>query len=156
MVIRFLLLLLVLAGTSAQGQTYRCEHDGTIVFSDRPCSVDAVVYAPLATVSVVPSADDLDQIAAANQAFIQARLDRQAAERRDRQRRAESRQHPVVVHTPPPQPIIMLPRYRHSYGQGRQRHPNHRASAEEENRQQAFSALSGPWPGSRRSARSDP
>lgn len=145
------MLVLLVASVTAQAQIYRCEIDGTTVFSDTPCSIDAVAYASAATVSVIPSAGDLDRTEAANQAFIQARLDRQAAERETRLRRAERSQAAAVAPAPAANRVIILPQVAQAPGHGRYRpHPRHRAGEEEATRQQRFSALSGPWPGSRR------
>lgn len=151
----FTLLIMIVAGAAAEAQIYRCELDGTLTFSDTPCSADAVSYAPTGSVSVVPTASDLDQIAAANQAFIQARLDRQSAERKARQLREQRRQAAAEA---PPRPhqsssVIIVPRQ----ARGHRHHPRRGSPTEEqESRQQPFSALSGPWPGSRRRSGSDP
>ncbi len=137
----------ILAWSQAQASPiYRCEIDGTVVFSDRPCSEDAKVHDSENLMSIVPPAGDIDQVAAANRAFIDQRRAEQATDRENRaaaRRRAEAEAEraevrqigpvlpwlgiPVPVEPDVPEP----PR-------------------ESRDRDQNFSALSGPLPGTRR------
>jgi len=75
-------------------QIYRCEVDGTIEFSDRPCSPDAAAYTQARGVSFVTPDENLPAIRQAAQAFIRERRERMAQSRAARQppapRRAEA------------------------------------------------------------------
>lgn len=54
------LLILVLLPLTAQAELFRCQKDGTTVFSDKPCAADAQAYTPK-PIQVVPAikANDL-------------------------------------------------------------------------------------------------
>lgn len=83
---------------TAGAQVYRCEEGDTTVFSDMPCSESAELLEMPTGISVVAAADDLDEVARSNKAFIDQRQEKLAARRerarlarqaeRDRQRRA--------------------------------------------------------------------
>lgn len=84
---------------TAAAQVYRCEEGDTTVFSDLPCSESAELLAMPTGISVVAAADDLDEVARSNRAFIDQRQEKLAARREraasrarqaelDRQRRA--------------------------------------------------------------------
>lgn len=84
------LLVFTLAAPAAAQTIYRCESDGVVTFSDRPCAADAVAHAPTARLSVVAPADELDRIAESNRAFIEQRRAR-LAEARARVAQTEAR-----------------------------------------------------------------
>lgn len=141
--------LMALAGV-APAQIYRCDTGQTTTFSDQPCDDGAAVHTSVRQISVVEPAADLDRIAERNQAFIRERLDRRAAVRAARAKAARpSQQRPAKgpAHTPAVTylPFWIEPPRRHH---GRQQRPPQTLP---EPAQQAFSALSGPFPGSRRS-----
>lgn len=84
---------------AAAAQVYRCEQGDTTVFSDIPCSESAELLDLRTGISVVAAADDLDEVARSNKAFIDQRQEKLAARReraarlarqaeRNRQRRA--------------------------------------------------------------------
>jgi hypothetical protein len=92
-------LLTAALGNPATAQVYRCQEGDTTVFSDIPCSENAELLEVLTGISVVAAADDLDDVAQRNKAFIDQRQEKLAARReraaefrqrteRDRQRRA--------------------------------------------------------------------
>ncbi|MCC5864958.1 MAG: hypothetical protein JJU31_07585 [Wenzhouxiangella sp.] len=145
-----LTLVAMMLMASSQAQVYRCDIDGVSIFADSPCAADARIYQSEARLSVIPAAADLDQVAIANQAFIQARLDAIAA---DRQQRRDS----TDLHTqqPPEQPlatpVLVVPRTMH-HGRGYYR-PRPRPDDEAVPAKPGFSALSGPFPGTRRGRR---
>lgn len=152
-------LSIVLAGifTPVRADIYRCESDGVIEFSDTPCRADPEPYRPTGQVSVVGAADDLEQTARLNQAFIEQRLEHQAQQRLERERRAaeaaeRERQAPVAA----PAPRAYLP-FRYRAYPRKQRYPiyphaGHRLprATDTASEQRPFSALSGPFPGTRR------
>ncbi len=147
---------LVLLAAHASAQIYRCEIDDSIVFSDQPCAEDSQEYHPIGRVSVIEPAGDLDQVAERNQAFIRDRQERQAALRqarieRSRQTERTPQQAPVqevtqVFYVPDPRHATP-PRSDHR----RPERPRDPAPRVREDR--PFSALSGPFPGTRRSDR---
>ena len=86
--------MLAVVAVPASAEIYRCSDGETIVFSDVPCSASAKVHDTGQRVSVVNSADDLDEIAASNKAFLDRRREalaqqreRAAQQRREAQRR---------------------------------------------------------------------
>lgn len=94
-----LVLLTVGLGNPAAAEVYRCEEGDTTVFSDVPCSENAELFEIQTGISVVAAADDLDEVARLNKAFIDQRQEKLAEKRqraaqyaqqaeRDRQRRA--------------------------------------------------------------------
>lgn len=155
-------LLMADAGLAQQDPViYRCEKAGVIEFSDRPCADETASGAEGAdtfdpsggSVSVISPPDDLDTIQEANRTWLQDYRARQAAEaasridsRRNRAAQAGRAVEPVEGRTIV-QPILWPyrpPRYFH-----RSPHrPGHAASI---TREQPYSALSGPFPGTRRS-----
>jgi hypothetical protein len=138
----FCALILLAASFSVSAEIYRCEVDGVVIFSDRACQADAQPYRLTGNLSVVSAPADLDHTHTLNQAFIRERLDRQAA--RDQARAAR----PVEIPEKPivrPAPFFALPHY------GPQRRPGQRPEQlDQAPGQQRFSALSGPFPGTRR------
>jgi hypothetical protein len=104
------MLVFALAAPAAAQTIYRCESDGVVTFSDRPCAADAVSHAPTARLSVVAPADELDRIAESNRAFIEQRRAR-LAEARARAAQAEprSRAREPAVRSPSP---VWWPAYR--------------------------------------------
>ena len=84
----------------ASAEIYRCSDGDITVFSDVPCSQNAEVHISDKRVSVVHAAEDLDEIAESNKAFVEQRqaalaqqrerLARQQREMQQRQRRRES------------------------------------------------------------------
>ena len=139
------LIAMMLIGSS-QAQVYRCDIDGVSIFADSPCAADARIHQSEGRLSVIPAAADLDQVASANQAFIQARLDSIAADRQQRRERAD-----LQTQQPPAQPLVtpvlVVPRTMH-HGRGHYR--PRPAPDDEVPAKPGFSALSGPFPGTRR------
>lgn len=110
------LLVFVLAAPAAAQTIYRCESDGVVTFSDRPCAVDAVSHVPAARLSIVAPADGLDRIAASNRAFIQQRRAR-LAEARARAAQAEARPRAREPAVPSRSPV-WWPAYRNDAAAG--------------------------------------
>ncbi|MEE4331578.1 MAG: hypothetical protein V2J10_11975 [Wenzhouxiangella sp.] len=152
--------VVALAGASAAfgAEIYRCESDGIIEFSDTPCQADPEPYRSAAKVSVVGAPGDLEQTARLNQAFIEQRLEDQAEFRRDRLA-ADAAAREQQQTTPPPAPQVYLPlRYRAVPYHKRYpvySFPGHKPPLvpETQRQPQPFSALSGPFPGTRRPGR---
>lgn len=69
-------------------EVYRCKEGDTTVFSDVPCAEDAQVHRSSHRISIVAAPTGLDEIAARNRAFVDARREDLADRRR---RAAESR-----------------------------------------------------------------
>jgi hypothetical protein len=135
---------------------YRCEVDNVIVFSDTACQAGAQPYASKGQMSVVEVPESLEHTAELNRQFVQQRLDRQSAERQARAARPQTAPiMPAQAQGQPPARVIVLPPYyQHDHypggpppGRGR---PDRRPVEDEEPGQQKFSALSGPFPGTRR------
>jgi hypothetical protein len=142
---------------SATADIYRCEVDSVIVFSDTACQAGAQPYASQGRVSVIEVPESLEHTAELNRQFIQQRLDRQSAERQARAERSHAAPlMPAHAHSEPPARIIALPL--HYYQQPHRpggpppghRYPDRRPVEDEQPGQQRFSALSGPFPGTRR------
>jgi hypothetical protein len=104
------LLVFALAAPSVAQTIYRCESDGVVTFSDRPCAADAVSHTPTARLSVVAPADELDRIAESNRAFIEQRRAR-LAEARAQAAQAEARSRAREPAVPSPSPV-WWPAYR--------------------------------------------
>ncbi len=81
--VALLILLAVASFDQAAAQVYRCNDGDMIVFSDVPCSEDAQLYHVRSGISVVAAADDLDEVAERNRAFVDKRQE-DLAERRAR------------------------------------------------------------------------
>lgn len=158
------LLIIVLAGVSpgAGAEIYRCESDGVVEFSDTPCQSEPQTYRSAGNVSVVGAPDDLEQTTRLNQAFIEQRLERREQQRRERQRQAEEtaalERHQSAA-APASSPYLPLryrafPRHKNHPIQSR---PPRRGSypSEPPPERQPFSALSGPFPGTRRRDRAE-
>jgi len=92
------ILAAVLAGVlaaPASAEIYRCSDGEITVFSDVPCSQAAEVHVSDRRVSVVHAADDLDEIAESNKAFVEQRQEALAQQReraKRRQREMQQRQ----------------------------------------------------------------
>jgi len=163
--------LLIFQNLAAQEQTiYRCEHGGVIEFSDQPCAAansddpggdrqgDQTPYQPEGAISVISPAGDLDQIRRSNRAWLadyrSLELERLS---RQRQLRNESSRAQSVARRQDKQQQRRAP-WTWPY---RNQHANRRSNQMPSNtvqiptRPQRFSALSGPFPGARRSLRSN-
>ncbi len=141
--------LILLAGSfSASAEIFRCEVDEVVIFSDSACQADARPYQSSAGLSVISAPADLDRTHMLNQAFIRERLDHQAARDEARAvRSAQIAQRPVVK----PAPIVALPFYGFHHELPVRRRPGQRPEQlDQAPGQQPFSALSGPFPGTRR------
>ncbi len=139
---------------------YRCEHDGVIEFSDQPCDADTEPYRSEAAISVIDPSDDLDQIQQANRAWLadyraleserqeQRRQERLAIAYRqtDNQRAGQADIGPRFAPAPWAWPYGPLPTGRPPYFR-----PGEAVAP----RPQPYSALSGPFPGTRRQPRDD-
>ncbi|RFF28630.1 MULTISPECIES: DUF4124 domain-containing protein [unclassified Wenzhouxiangella] len=75
----------VLFALPAAAQIYRCESDGVVAFSDRPCGSNQTLHADGQGVSFVTPDENLSALAEATQAFLRERRERLA--RRERKRR---------------------------------------------------------------------
>ena len=144
----------------ASAEVYRCERGGVVTFSDTPCDEQASRYRPADRVSIIGRPDDLEAITERNEAFVEQRLQRLAEQRRaraaasERQARDQSRadQRPIASPAPRLLPVyIDPPRRRHGHGK-RHAAPEH----EVERREPPFSALGGPFPGTRRAPDAPP
>ncbi len=154
-------LILMMVALPASAEVFRCEIDGTIVFSDTACQPDAQPYTSSAGISVISPPVDREKTAERNREFIAQRLERQAEAR---QARAEAARAARAREDQPPgppahaaagrtaAPVVYVPY--HAPGPRRpDRGPHHRPSKPESEpveRTRRFSALSGPFPGTRR------
>lgn len=147
----FLVLPLLVLMLPAEAQVYRCETEGNVEFSDRPCADDAREYQPVHGISVIEPTADFDRIAEQNKAFINERRERQEVMRQARAERArESATAPPVVQYVQEQPVtrvLYIPEPRESSRRQRGTPPDSRS---QEREQRPYSALSGPFPGTRR------
>lgn len=86
----WILLACLTASPAAAAPIYRCTQGETTVFSDTPCSESAQLHQTQG-VSVIRAAENLDEIAASNRAFLEQRR-QQLAQQRERaaQRRLEA------------------------------------------------------------------
>lgn len=81
--------------TIANAEIYRCLHEQTVVFSDRPCGENAETYASEYSISVVEAPQGLQEIAEENRVFLLEREQRKQvllAAARERRQRAEEQQ----------------------------------------------------------------
>lgn len=152
-----LCLSMALLATQASAQIYRCESGDSIIFSDQPCSEEARVYQPSERISVVAPAEGLSQAGERNRQFISERRERQQARR---QSITEQREQPA-----PPQPtavqevtrVLYIPEPHRSQSAERSRRaaasPRQQQAARQDER--PFSALHGPFPGTRQDQRRD-
>jgi hypothetical protein len=107
-------LLAVFCPPAAGAQTiYRCQADGALTFSDRPCADDAVTHRSSRGLSIVAAADDLERIAELNHDFIERRRAR-LADLRARAARTASAP-PAPDPGPDPAPVA-LPWWLHDRG----------------------------------------
>ncbi|MEN1728964.1 MAG: hypothetical protein AAGJ52_11050 [Pseudomonadota bacterium] len=147
--------LLALPLCAQASDIYRCEIDGVIEFSDQPCQTDSVPYQPAGSISVIEPAQDLSSIQQRNQDWLDQHRDRQTRE----DEIAAARRLAAAQTTPtpaPPQPARVIspwawqpPTYRPPV------RPPVRPPSEFEPPPQRYSALSGPFPGTRRRASND-
>jgi len=70
---KMMLAATLLLSMPVAAQIYRCEIDGVVTFSDRPCGVDSSVYAGASGVSFVVPDENLPAMAEAARAFIDQR-----------------------------------------------------------------------------------
>lgn len=129
----------------AAGEIYRCVEDGRIVYTDQPCE-DGEVVREIKPMDAAESVAELERIIARNQEFIERRRDRLAEARMERERAWREQPQVIVVdshHRPVISPV------------GHAGFPvkKHRDAPEPAAREERFSALSGPFPGTRRTAR---
>jgi len=139
---------------------YRCENDGVIEFSDQPCqhpsesatSSAQQIHQSSGSISVISPPDDLEDIREDNRAWLESYRDRQAAQdaARSETRRQWQPQSRTLVRADESQgqTIARLrlwpyrpPNYLYRSRQG--------SDAPPPSRQQPYSALSGPFPGTR-------
>jgi hypothetical protein len=161
--------LLLLSGSAASAEIYRCEVDEVTVFSDRPCQAEATPYQPGSSLSVVTVAEDMGQTIERNQAWLDAEAARQQARREAvRERRAVEQAGAEQATQPRPAtglggPFVVLPQSgppphaidrRLQRGQqpprGPNQRPDQRSDQQREDEDERFSALRGRQPGSRR------
>ena len=153
--------ILIIASTAiflagqASAQIYRCEDGDSVVFSDRPCSDGVDQYHSTGSVSVVEPAEDLSHVGERNRDFIRDRRERQAA----RQRATAERTREAFTQRPSEvQEVTRVLYVPESH------YPGHRERTRRETRDQPsqsparsvdrpFSALRGPFPGTRRDDR---
>lgn len=156
-------LALIAADWARAGQDpviYRCENAGVIEFSDQPCLGDSGatseqaqrIHQSSGSVSVISPPDDLDDIQQASRNWLEDYRARQMARETARaESRPERATPPRVLHEPLEQGTIVRPLiwpyrpphyfYRSTHRPGNGVPPT---------RQQPYSALSGPFPGTRR------
>jgi|GEM_PF-2649464 len=124
------LMLIALPATS--GDIYRCVEDQVTVFSDQPCDADAQPLSLTGNLSVIPTPEGLDEIAASNRAWMEARRTEQARLREARTRAAaKSREDtqpaqptPVIQHGTVYHPF---PYPRYGGEESRREHQGHRS-----------------------------
>ena len=133
---------------SAQAQTiYRCNTPTGLVFSDQPCDENAQAYTPTAGLSVVAPSGDLEHAQRANQAFIAAQAEDRAARRQSRSVSAPAAE-PAVGQAGGPSglnPLGLWPIETRNHT----RLAPPAAPARSGDTERPFSALSGPFPGTR-------
>lgn len=132
------------------GEVYRCEADGVIEFSDRPCNSEAVRHKIVRGISLVPADEDLASIAEANRRYIEALRERRATRRQAAA--AASRADESAEIGQQPVPTILIP-FRHP------RHGRPNPGAEPtpvKAPDQRYSALNGPILGTRNRERWEP
>lgn len=105
----------LLATASASAQIYRCEVDGVVAFSDRPCGPDSAPYLSTSGVSFVTPDENLPALAEAAQEFIRQRREQLA--RRARAERPPSALSPATPAASPQAVYVPWPVSRHT------RHP---------------------------------
>lgn len=76
-----LVFLAVSPASQAATDVYRCNDDGTTVFSDVPCAENAELHRLSSGISVVAASGDLPQVAERNRAFLDKRQEELAARR---------------------------------------------------------------------------
>jgi hypothetical protein len=155
-----ILTVVVLIGFSPwlAAEIFRCDIDGVIVFSDAACQPGARPYQAQTGISIISQPADQALTRERNQQFIKERLDRQAAARLARVQRAQTSR---TQSLPPaanqrgkanPPGLLLVP-YQipnqpvHRRGH---RHGPPPDSPGQDQQQRRYSALSGPFPGTRR------
>ncbi|MFW5926611.1 MAG: DUF4124 domain-containing protein [Wenzhouxiangella sp.] len=137
---------------AAQAEIYRCQDGDVAVFSDQPCQENAARYQPRRQISVIAPAEDLEETAQRNRAFLEQRrrqrdAARERSEAQDRPEKEEDRSPPGATETIyVPYMIDRPPRRRRSD----RRKPEKPEAADER-----FSPLSGRLPGTRRRDKDD-
>jgi hypothetical protein len=134
-------ILLLAAAAPASAEIYRCESEGVIEFSDRPCSADNMPHHSERGISLVPADENLARIAADNQRFIESRREALAAQRQEQARRNREARAQVL---PEALQTVVLPVPARYYQRPRQKPP-----VEQPRREPRYSALSGPILGTR-------
>jgi len=86
--------LALMLALPAGAQVYRCEVDGVVSFSDRPCGPDSALYTDGGGVSYVTPDENLPALAEAAQEFIRERRERIA------------RRHAALLTAPDPGPTV--------------------------------------------------
>lgn len=152
---------LIIAATAAlfagqaSAQIYRCESADSVIFSDRPCAEGANEYHSTGSVSVVEPAEDLRDIGERNREFIRDRRERQAARRRAM---TEQPREPLSLRPTEAQEVTRILYVPESHRPER-RERIRRESGEQppqsapQSDERPFSALRGPFPGTRREER---
>jgi hypothetical protein len=151
--------LLLLLSLPAAAEIYRCEVEGVVVFTDRPCHADAQPYRAKPGLSVVSAPDNLAEVAEQNRAWLAAEQQRQDQQRAARAARAASSaaaRKPATTPRGPAQgsghPVFALPYFAPPLPPqaDRRLHAQRQGPAREEAADARFSALGGRQPGSRR------
>lgn len=132
------------------GEVYRCEADGVIEFSDRPCNSEAVRHSIVRGISLVPADEDLAKIAEANRRSIEALRERRATRRQSAA--AASRTDESAEIGQQPVQTILIPFRDHRHGRPNPGTGPTPVKAPD----QRYSALSGPILGTRNRERWEP
>lgn len=145
MKIRLMLAIVtLLVSVPVPAQIYRCQADGVVAFSDRPCGPDSAQYTSRNGVSFIQPDENLPALAEAAQAFIRERRERLARrERPERPTRTPGPAAPARAETV----YIPWPVSRHSRHERHFEQPSGPPEIADSNR---YSALSGPILGTRR------
>jgi hypothetical protein len=134
----------------ALGEVYRCEADGVIEFSDRPCNGEAVRHNVVRGISLVPADEDLASIAEANRRYIEALRERRATRRQAAAAASRADQSAEVGQQPVQAVLIPFRNHRH----GRLTPVADPTPVKEPNPR--YSALNGPILGTRNRERWEP
>lgn len=132
------------------GEVYRCEADGVIEFSDRPCNSEAVRHKLERGISLVPADEDLARIAEANRRYIEALRERRASRRQAAT--AASRAGDSAEIGQLPVRTVLIPFRDHRHG----RPTPDTEPTPVKNPDQRYSALNGPILGTRNRERWEP
>ncbi|WP_376690949.1 DUF4124 domain-containing protein [Wenzhouxiangella sp. EGI_FJ10409] len=140
-----LAIITLLIAVDASAQIYRCEADGVVAFSDRPCGPDSAPHSSGDGVSFIAPDENLPALAEAARVFIRERRERLA-----RRARAEQ-QTPTPRQTAPEKAqtvYVPWPVSRHRTDKGRLKRPDGPPPNIADN--DRYSPLSGPMLGTRR------